>query len=128
MGIKKGQVPPSELKPQTDLNTLEYITFPNLVSTLTNFFTSTLSTMSCQPIMTSYSNASSPSTQSILAEQGSLLDLVFPGFTLVSTAVRRLLTDDFSMYARLLCACGMLVFIGKYASEYLWTWLETFFS
>ena len=78
--------------------------------------------------MTSFSNASSLPVQPVLSEQVSLLDFFFPGFTSVSIAVLQLLTGDLSLYARLLCACGMFVFIGKYASVHLWDWVETHFS
>jgi chaperone BCS1 len=77
--------------------------------------------------MTSFSNVSSLTIQSMLSEV-SLLDSFLPGFTPVSTALRPLLVGELSIFARLLCACGAFVFVGKYASEYVLEWLETYFS
>jgi chaperone BCS1 len=77
--------------------------------------------------MTSFSNVSSLTMQSMLSEV-SLLDSFLPGFTPVSTALRPLLAGELSIFARVLCVCAVFVFVGNYASEYLWKWLETHFS
>lgn len=77
--------------------------------------------------MASFSNATSQ-IQSIMSEQISLLDLLFPGFTPLSSFVWPLLSGAPSLYGRLLCICGMLVLIGKYGPEYFGTLLEAHFS
>lgn len=87
-----------------------------------------LSILVALPIMALFSNTSSLPIPPILSEQISLLDFVFPGFTRVLTTVLPLLTGDLSLYARLLCGCGVLVFFSRYAAEYLRGWLETHFS
>ncbi|KAH8695737.1 hypothetical protein GQ44DRAFT_719322 [Phaeosphaeriaceae sp. PMI808] len=74
--------------------------------------------------MASFDNASSLPIQPILAEQISLLDFVFPGFTRVLTTVLPLLASNLNIYARVLCACGMFIFIGNYFAQYFWRWLD----
>ncbi|KAH8704294.1 BCS1 N terminal-domain-containing protein [Phaeosphaeriaceae sp. PMI808] len=78
--------------------------------------------------MASFDNASSLPIQPILAEQISLLDFVFPGFTRVLTTVLPLLASNLNIYARVLCACGMFIFIGNYFAQYFWRWLDTYFT
>ncbi|KAH8706865.1 BCS1 N terminal-domain-containing protein [Phaeosphaeriaceae sp. PMI808] len=78
--------------------------------------------------MASFDNASSLPIEPVLSEQISLLDFIFPGSTRVLTAVLPLLNGDLNVYARLLCACGMFVFIGRYVAEYFAGWLDTHFT
>ncbi|PMD12290.1 hypothetical protein NA56DRAFT_713314 [Hyaloscypha hepaticicola] len=59
--------------------------------------------------------------QTILYSQ-TLDFLLFPGFTGTSTAVQEYV--DFNVFAPLVCICGMLMLMGKYA----WKRLETYFS
>ncbi len=69
--------------------------------------------------MASFNDIGSLSTQPILSGELPLLDLFFPGFAPLTTAVLRLLTGDLNLYARLLYIYGALMFIVKYAPEYL---------
>ncbi|KAF2176611.1 P-loop containing nucleoside triphosphate hydrolase protein [Zopfia rhizophila CBS 207.26] len=62
-----------------------------------------------------------------LFEQIPLLDFFFPGLVPVLSSVWPLLTSAPSI-GRLLCICGLLLLIGKYASEYLGKLLETYFT
>ncbi|KAF2194997.1 putative mitochondrial chaperone bcs1 [Zopfia rhizophila CBS 207.26] len=77
--------------------------------------------------MTSFSNATSQ-IHSTLSEQISLLDLLFPGFTSLSSSIWPLLTGAPSLYGRLLCICGLLVLIGKYGPEYFENLLQAHFT
>lgn len=77
--------------------------------------------------MTSFSTATSQ-IHSILSEQIPLLDLLFPGFTPLSSSLWPLLTGAPGLYGRLLCICGLLVLIGKYVPEYFRTLLKAHFS
>ncbi|PVH91198.1 P-loop containing nucleoside triphosphate hydrolase protein [Periconia macrospinosa] len=62
------------------------------------------------------------------SKQKLLLDLFFPGLAPTTSSLWPLLTDLPTDYGGLLCICGLLLFFGKYASEYLGTLLETYFT
>ncbi|KAF2175648.1 hypothetical protein K469DRAFT_723860 [Zopfia rhizophila CBS 207.26] len=57
-----------------------------------------------------------------------LLDFFFPSLAPATSSAWPLLTSVLSIYGRLLCICGLLLLFGKYASEYLEKFLETYFS
>jgi hypothetical protein len=79
--------------------------------------------------MAEYNENGSLTTQPILDAQASILDFVlFPGFTRMSTAVQDHLTVDLNFYVPLLCIFGLLVFACRRICEYLFGWLETYFS
>jgi chaperone BCS1 len=58
----------------------------------------------------------------------SIVDIFFPGFTNISAAIQQLQISNSNGYARILCICGALVFLGKYAYKYLKAFVETYFS
>ena len=66
--------------------------------------------------------------QPFLDAQASILDMLFPGFTLISTAVQWYLTIDLSVYVPLLCFFGLIVFGCGHICKYLWGLLETYCS
>ena len=78
--------------------------------------------------MASLGNASPSHTQSLLSEQISLLDVLFPGFTTLSSSPWPLFTGATSLYGRLLCICGLLVLIAKFGPQYFGNLLEAHFS
>jgi hypothetical protein len=51
--------------------------------------------------------------------QASTLDLLFPGFTRMSTAIQGYLTIDLNVYTPLLCFLGLLMFACGRICKYL---------
>ena len=74
--------------------------------------------------MSAFNDHSSP----IPPHSISIVDVFFPGFTGISTAIRQLLYGNLDSCARLLCIYGLLVFLGRYTYKYLGEFVETFFS
>jgi hypothetical protein len=58
----------------------------------------------------------------------SIVDIFFPGFTNISAAIQQLQVGNSNGYARILCICGIVVFLGKYAFKYLRELVTTYFS
>jgi chaperone BCS1 len=78
--------------------------------------------------MATFNDASSPPIQLNPSPQISILDLFFPGLTGILAAAQQLLAGNLNTYARLLCICGILVFLGMYAYKYLWESVAAYFS
>lgn len=78
--------------------------------------------------MASFNSAGSLPSQPILSAEAPFLDFLIPGFRPVSTAILPILAGDLNLYARLVCLCAALAFVGKYARRYLWELVETYFS
>ncbi|EDN03759.1 hypothetical protein I7I51_05369 [Histoplasma capsulatum] len=60
--------------------------------------------------------------------QISIVDAFFPGFTAISASIQQVLAGNLNSYAHLLCFCGMLLFLGRYAARYLMDLMETYFT
>jgi mitochondrial chaperone BCS1 len=78
--------------------------------------------------MAAFNNASSLPFQSIPFPQISIVDVFLPGFAGMSPAIQQLLAGNLNSYAGLLCICGILVFLGRHAYEYLWELVDKFLS
>ena len=77
--------------------------------------------------MASLGNASPTHNQSFLFDQMPLLDLFFPGLGPATSPAWSLLTGGPSIYGRALCIGGLLLLFGKYASEHIEKFVETYF-
>ncbi|OJD11466.1 hypothetical protein AJ78_07772 [Emergomyces pasteurianus Ep9510] len=62
------------------------------------------------------------------ASQISIVDVFFPGFTSIAASVQQLLATDLNSYVHILCFCGMLLFLGRYAVRYLTDLMKTYFT
>ncbi|OJD20802.1 hypothetical protein ACJ73_07861 [Blastomyces percursus] len=60
--------------------------------------------------------------------QISIVDAFFPGFTAISASIQQVLAGNLNSYAHVLCFCGMLLFLGRYAARYLMDLMETYFT
>ncbi|KAH7364894.1 BCS1 N terminal-domain-containing protein [Rhexocercosporidium sp. MPI-PUGE-AT-0058] len=77
--------------------------------------------------MAGYIQNGSLPTPPISDAQASILDMIlFPGFTRMSSAIQGYLTIDLSVYAPLLCFCGLCVFLCRRICKSLWEWLQTY--
>ncbi|KAI5866227.1 BCS1 N terminal-domain-containing protein [Durotheca rogersii] len=56
-----------------------------------------------------------------------LLDFLFPGFSMLASAIQKYLHIDLTLYIPLLLLSGVLTVVWNYASSYLWDQLETHF-
>ncbi|CAI7626047.1 unnamed protein product [Penicillium pancosmium] len=52
--------------------------------------------------------------------QMSLIDVVFPGFSMASASVQQLLAGNLDSYTRLFCSLGMFALFARYAVRYFW--------
>lgn len=59
--------------------------------------------------------------------QLALLDLVFPGFSIITSAIQRYLGIDLNLYIPLVAVLGGLVASWQYFSNYSWRQIETYF-
>jgi chaperone BCS1 len=66
------------------------------------------------------SNPSSP--------QMSLIDVLFPGFSMASASAHQLLAGNLDSYTRLFCTFGMFVLFARYAVRYVWEIVRSYFS
>ena len=55
-----------------------------------------------------------------LTAQTALLDTVFPGFSLLSSAIYRYTAVDLSIYIPIFLGLGMTIFCTKYVSNWVW--------
>jgi mitochondrial chaperone BCS1 len=78
--------------------------------------------------MATFNDTSSPPIQLNPFPQVSILDLFFPGLTGILAAAQQLLAGNLNTYARLLCICGILVFLGIYVYKYLGELVADYFS
>lgn len=60
--------------------------------------------------------------------QMSLIDVIFPGFGMVTASARQLLAGDPDSYTRLLCTFGMFILFARYAVRYVWEIVRSYFS
>ncbi|KAJ5695362.1 P-loop containing nucleoside triphosphate hydrolase protein [Penicillium solitum] len=60
--------------------------------------------------------------------QMSLIDVIFPGFSMVTASARQLLAGDPDSYTRLLCAFGMFILFARYAVRYVWEIVRSYFT
>ncbi|KAK0624757.1 putative mitochondrial chaperone bcs1 [Bombardia bombarda] len=58
----------------------------------------------------------------------SILDFLFPGFTVLYAAAAEQLLGNLSSYTRLLCVCGIVVLLARPAFGRLWGFVKTHFS
>lgn len=61
-----------------------------------------------------------------LTAQNALLDTVFPGFSLLSSAIYRHTAVDISIYIPIFLGFGVFVFCCRYLSAWFWTMLESY--
>ncbi|KAJ5640281.1 uncharacterized protein N7484_008143 [Penicillium longicatenatum] len=52
--------------------------------------------------------------------QISLIDVLFPGFSIISASAQQLLAGNLDSYTGLLCTLEMLVLFARYISRYVW--------
>ncbi|KAJ6096610.1 P-loop containing nucleoside triphosphate hydrolase protein [Penicillium sp. IBT 16267x] len=60
--------------------------------------------------------------------QASLVDVFFPGFSVISASAQQLLTGNLDSYSRLLCTFGMFVLFVRYAVRYIWEIVRSYFT
>jgi chaperone BCS1 len=60
--------------------------------------------------------------------QMSLVDVLFPGFSMASAAAQQLLSGNLDSYTRLLCTIGMFVLFTRYAVRYVRDLVRSYFS
>lgn len=60
--------------------------------------------------------------------QISLIDVFFPGFSMVSTSAHQLLGGNLDSYTRLLCTFGIFILFARYAVRYVWEIVRSYFS
>ncbi|EPS29046.1 hypothetical protein PDE_03993 [Penicillium oxalicum 114-2] len=58
----------------------------------------------------------------------SLLDIIFPGFSMVSASAHQLLAGNLHGYTRLLCTFGVFVLFTRYAVRYVWEIVKSYFT
>jgi chaperone BCS1 len=60
--------------------------------------------------------------------QISLVDVLFPGFSVISASAQQLLAGNLDSYTRLLCTLGMFVLFARYTVRYVWELVRSYFS
>lgn len=60
--------------------------------------------------------------------QMSLIDVLFPGFSMASASAQQLLAGNLDSYTRLLCTLGMFVLFTRYAVRYVGELVRSYFS
>ncbi|KAJ6163943.1 P-loop containing nucleoside triphosphate hydrolase protein [Penicillium chermesinum] len=58
----------------------------------------------------------------------SLIDVVFPGFSMASASAQQLLAGNLDSYTRLLCTFGIFVLFARYAVRYVWEIVRLYFT
>ncbi|KAK0368775.1 mitochondrial chaperone BCS1 [Colletotrichum abscissum] len=58
----------------------------------------------------------------------SAMDILFPGFTGLTTILQQLLNGRLDGYASLLCICGMLMICGKFLGKTVGGYVDTYFT
>ncbi|KDN72315.1 putative mitochondrial chaperone bcs1 [Colletotrichum sublineola] len=56
------------------------------------------------------------------------MDIFFPGFTGVTTALHQLLNGNLDSYAGLLCICGLVMVCGKFLTRTIGGFVDTYFT
>ncbi|KAJ5111738.1 hypothetical protein NUU61_001368 [Penicillium alfredii] len=59
--------------------------------------------------------------------QMSLIDILFPGLSVVSASVQQLLAGNLDSYTRLFCTLGVFVLFTRYAVRYVWDLVRSYF-
>jgi len=62
------------------------------------------------------------------APQMSVIDILFPGFSVASSSAQQLLAGNMNSYTRLFCTLGMVIFFTRYAIRYIWDLVRNHFS
>lgn len=78
--------------------------------------------------MATYNDSYSLPRQPVPSHPISIVDIFFPGLTNISAAIQQLQVGNSNDYAGILCICGFVVFVGKYAYRYLKEFVDTYFS
>ena len=73
-------------------------------------------------------NAINGGSSSYSPSQLSLIDVIFPRFSVVSSSTTQLLAGNLDSYTRLLCTLGMLVLFTRYVVRYVWDLVRSYFS
>ena len=60
--------------------------------------------------------------------QTSLVDVFFPGFSVISASAQQLLAGNLDSYTRVLCTLGMFVLFARYTVRYVWELVRSYFS
>lgn len=60
--------------------------------------------------------------------QMSLIDVLFPGFGMVSASAQQLFAGNLDSYTRLLCTVGMFILFTRYAVRYVGELVRSYFS
>jgi len=76
--------------------------------------------------MATYNDSHSLPRQPVPSYPLSIVDIFFPGFISISAAVQQLQAGDTNGYARILCICGIVLFLGKYAYNSVKAFVDTF--
>jgi chaperone BCS1 len=58
----------------------------------------------------------------------SIVDIFFPGLNNISAALQQLQASSPNSYGGMLCICGIVVFLGKYAYKSVKEFVDTYFS
>ncbi|KAJ5183265.1 hypothetical protein N7492_000881 [Penicillium capsulatum] len=58
----------------------------------------------------------------------SLIDILFPGLSVVSASAQQVFAGNLDSYTRLLCTLGMVVLFTRYAIRYVWELVRSYFT
>ncbi|KAH7108769.1 BCS1 N terminal-domain-containing protein [Dendryphion nanum] len=78
--------------------------------------------------MASISSANLSHVQSLVSENIPLLDFIFPGLASITSSVWPLLARVPSIYCRLVCLCGLILFFGRSALMHVQKLLDAYFT
>jgi chaperone BCS1 len=78
--------------------------------------------------MAAHNNAYSLPSQPLPLSPISMVDVFFPGLTNISAALQQLQAGNPNSYGRMLCICGLAVFFGRYAKDFVGALVATYFS
>lgn len=60
--------------------------------------------------------------------QMSLIDILFPGLSVVSASTQQLLAGNLDSYTRIFCTLGAFALFTRYAIRYVWELVRNYFS
>ena len=86
------------------------------------------SSPTASPTMEAYNQTYSRPSQQVPLSPMSIVDIFFPGLTNISAAFQHLQTSNTNGYVRILCICGIIGFLGKYAYNFVQAFVENHFS
>jgi chaperone BCS1 len=58
----------------------------------------------------------------------SIVDVFFPGLTNILAELQQLLAGNPNSYGRMLCICGLAVFLGRYIKDFFSALVTKYFS